>query len=80
MFVGRSRLGMPLLMEHQPIRWQKRQPGNVHSIERKDCGVRNDLHRLKATNMFHVKVVKIQSIFEYCRHVNVHGHNVIPNG
>jgi hypothetical protein len=30
---------------------------DLHSIKRKDCGVRNGLHRLKATNMFRVKVV-----------------------
>jgi hypothetical protein len=54
--------------------------GDLHNIKRKDCGVRNGLHRLKATNMFRVKVVKLQSIFEPCMYIHIHGHKVIPNG
>jgi hypothetical protein len=53
---------------------------DLHSIERKDCVVRSGLHRLKTTNMFRVKVVKLQSIFEPFRYIHIHGHKVIPNG
>jgi hypothetical protein len=35
--------------------------GNSQSIKRKDCGVRDGLHKLKATNMFRVKLVKLES-------------------